>query len=431
MGTHVAIFYSAHGHDLAWSVVFTNICLISFFSFAVIYLLVFAKCKKWILMTAILGLFAYYMWPSLSSYWWTFQYLLERWEIKGSWALIIQFIVFLMALGFLLLIGLLTQNSEKKMIFLFMIISLYPVRQLLLKQLNLQINDRSPDPTDHYNSHSSLQIDDKKNIYFILMDSYTSVEGLKVLGLDKNPFLEQLEDRDFTIYSSFFTNFQTTRYAMSSYFSMSLVDPRYRIWYKTQRQVATQIINGQGLAYQILRDNGYQTHLIHESSYLIDGRCYADFCFPKPAKKNRYLALFDRIVLRGWGGFIFDPNKVHNQSLDSFTQNFDRVLKKVSNAQSDDPYYFTYLHLYLPSHADFTSGKDATRLKRLSNTPRGLTWPMRKCLIFFRRFKKWTPKLSSFWPLTTGRQFSTSVRHPIFLCALRRKLLSARELSSQ
>ena len=183
----------------------------------------------------------------------------------------------------------------------------------------------------------------KKNVFFILLDSYTSPEGLRVLGSDQKPFLKQLRGKGFRVYDSFYTNFQTTRYAMPAYFNMSLKNED-RLLYETSWPVRSRMIAGESQVYKIFRNNGYKMNMLLPNRYLMRNQfCSLDLCTP-PLEWFSYLGLG---LLRNvtFPNFLVDTtpkNTVPNQ--ESFINILERIMDDKDERQ------FTYLHFYLPNH---------------------------------------------------------------------------------
>ena len=148
----------------------------------------------------------------------------------------------------------------------------------------------------------------KPNFYFILLDSYTSVEGLKVLGMDQTPFLQQMKERDFRVYDSFFTNFQTTRNAMPTYLNMSLKN-QGKIFYHVPLKTRSRIIAGEAEVYRVFDHNGYKVSILHPNRYMLgDAGCPFFLCSPPMNWDSYYLSFFRTIVMNNALGTISRPH---------------------------------------------------------------------------------------------------------------------------
>ena len=178
----------------------------------------------------------------------------------------------------------------------------------------------------------------KDNIYFILLDSYTSIEGLEILGLNNTRFLNGIKKKGFNLYRSFFTNFQTTRNAMPTYLNMSLKNDG-KLFYDVPWSIRSKIIAGEGQVYKILEHNNYKISMLYPNRYLLGNLpCQVAYCSP-PISFMRYANLFIRIIFRT---FYKENNTVPVQG------DFVRVFNEIREHKNQR--YFSYLHFYLPNH---------------------------------------------------------------------------------
>ncbi len=182
---------------------------------------------------------------------------------------------------------------------------------------------------------SSYIFKKKPNIYFILLDSYTSVEGLKLLGLDTSDFISNLQKRDFKVNRSFYANYDSTMESMPSYFNMNIYNNGIKI-HEIPWLIKQQMIAGQAPVYEVFKKNGYKINIMHEDNYLTAEYCFADYCYPLQKPINKFLKIFDIVVL--------------NDNLEIISGNLYKTLKKQHVLLSGGP-HFTYLHFHSPGHA--------------------------------------------------------------------------------
>ncbi|KTD06822.1 sulfatase-like hydrolase/transferase [Legionella jamestowniensis] len=267
-----------------------------------------------------------------------------KWIIYGTSA----FLIF--ALGFFLI----SQNLAFFLILL-SILNLWNITQAIYPAFdttNKEIVDFKEE---------TVEMKKRKNIFFILTDSLTNINGMEMLGLkiDMQPFLTWMETKGFTHYPNFYTSLQPTMNALYTYMNMSYKKDG-TIAYLNGRNRRNDIIND-GKLYQILRKNGYAINIFHEMDYLWDGKCAADVCYfanqhLKKPLKVRVVATIALLLPSSFRHYLTpadtnlfaDPalQASHNQK--EFIDSTIRFLKKMDLSQPT----FTYIHAFtLPTHS--------------------------------------------------------------------------------
>ena len=137
-----------------------------------------------------------------------------------------------------------------------------------------------------YSLKKNISFKKKKNVYFILLDSYTSIEGLKLLDINESSFLGRLYQRGFYNYESFFNNFQAVYEYMPSYLHMDIRND-LEVLYDVPRRLRSKITVSESQVHKVFLRNGYRYNHINFSSNLIKGdpSCLIDRC---DVSSNRY-----------------------------------------------------------------------------------------------------------------------------------------------
>ena len=187
-----------------------------------------------------------------------------------------------------------------------------------------------------------IQFTDRRNIVFVLVDSLTSLDGLQLLGMDYESFAGQLSDREFVLYPDFYTAFQSTFWAMPTFFHMQTTlngQPISSVSSKDQ----SRLMAGKAKAYDLLRANDYDIRLVHSSNYLLRSNCTANSCFPDPTRVPEslygFLQLSDQVLLEGAFSVSFDPSKESE-----IRPRFDRRLQTELDRMAEQDGQFYYLH---------------------------------------------------------------------------------------
>ena len=299
MGVYTALFYLSHNFgDLTFLTLTINLVLMVFFNLLTIngFIVAFNRIEgdhRRPLMGIIFVLFAYYMrFPFFKSFK-VMNYFVSPFESLFPY---LPESIFAVA-AFLL--GLLLGKEIKRTTLILTILAFHSAYGLIEEEISPWLN-----PINISNDTEKISIKKKKNVYFILADSYTSVEGAGILGIDQASFLNDLSQRGFELYESFFSSFQPTRYAMPSYLDMSLKNDD-KLFYQMSVKSLSKTIAGTGQVYQVFKYNNYQINIIHWSRYLIGKYCYADMCYP-PSDLNKYLGLFNKIFFNNVLALFFE-----------------------------------------------------------------------------------------------------------------------------
>ena len=344
IGAYVALHYSAHNiNDLGFLRFVFNVILLTIFNLVAVnfIIIIVNRLKKGhqkLVMGFTFMLFAHYMGVTFFGNNTIHEYLVAPLLQLGPYAVYLIFFSIAFALGFMM-----SGNVQKATLVVVLLYSLplYSLGKAIFFKL---IGPKEVITYPISNQKEALKefiFKKKDNVYFIVLDSYTSIEGLGVLGLDETPFLNGLSQRDFHLYKSFFTNFQTTRYAMPTYLNMSIKN-RNDFYYQTSSSILSKIVAGEGLVYKIFKRNGYQMSIFHPNRYLLAGLpCGVSLCSP-PLGWHRYFDLFMMVVPRQ----LYLPGVVQPNMPSQ--EDFAYLLAEIQERR--DKNYFTYLHFYLPNH---------------------------------------------------------------------------------
>lgn len=208
--------------------------------------------------------------------------------------------------------------------------------------------DNSDEPIEQ------IKIANKRNVVFLLMDSWASMEAMELLGIDESAWYRELRDSGFTLYPSFFTGAQPTVFAMPSFLHMGMFY-RDRNIYWSSRDVRTKMIAGQAKVYDIFRNNGYENRIIHLFNYLTGWECKEAVCFPELPMWQKtldgFLQIADRVLLENRYNWAFNPTLTSASEWDAFK---DYSLQSLLTLNSNRP-SFTYIHdTALPGHANIS-----------------------------------------------------------------------------
>lgn len=141
-----------------------------------------------------------------------------------------------------------------------------------------------------YNSNWTQVADDieevnlkyRPNIYLIQPDGYANSKNLKAppYSYDNSNFEEWLTQNRFEIYEGFRSNYYSTLTSNSSLFSMK--HHHYQNTYPGNLKTygSQEVIVGKNVTLDILKKNGYTTHLVTDNSFFLTNRKLKayDFC---------------------------------------------------------------------------------------------------------------------------------------------------------
>ena len=239
----------------------------------------------------------------------------------------------------------------------------------------------------------------RSNVYFFVLDSYTSIAAIKTMGLvgveGLTSFYSKLQDQGFILYPNFFTNFQRTNYAMASYFNMDTKHRGNSIYRSSVVPDLQEIVASTNPVYKIFSDNKYDIKKILSDRFLVGNRCKT--CVFGNEQRQRYLSLFDKIVAFNLLTPIIDspPKKLpqsffkqqssyytHDWRIDRKTQH---VLTHLAEQYHGSNSHLTFVHFYLPYHTELTGrcdqGYETQKYsERLSDTHRVLLPEIKKII---------------------------------------------------
>ena len=186
----------------------------------------------------------------------------------------------------------------------------------------------------------SIDLKEKPNIYFILVDGYSSFAYMREQGIDISLLTKYLSSNGFRMYDDTYSNYQPTTSAMAAilnmehhYYSLNTNLVNFSEVTKQSRV----IIGGENNLAHILKRNGYSIQYIHQSNYLLLQGCSADSCFPQ---NDRWAGLW--IVL----GKVFNEYLSKEKTIEEMRQQVRTLIDDVDNAPR-----FQYIHaIHLPGH---------------------------------------------------------------------------------
>jgi hypothetical protein len=204
----------------------------------------------------------------------------------------------------------------------------------------------NPSPNQFFANYE-LDFDTKPNVYFVLLDGYSSSESLnKNFQFDNSLFLNELEKSGFIIADNIFSNYLWTVFAMTSMLNMDY--PQNHPDYSSNDQILNKNLFSHNVVMNLFRDNGYET-------IYIDGggpwrEMYAADKVLCRSTDNRLLQhLIDTSVMQYlYGGFT-------SKSWDEIRNCAFNELEKVS--QDSDKPLFVYAHIRSP-HSPYTYDRD-------------------------------------------------------------------------
>lgn len=110
----------------------------------------------------------------------------------------------------------------------------------------------------------------KPNIYYIQPDGYASKQNLdgSIYNFNNQVFEAYLEEKGFTVYPEYRSNYPSTLLSNSSMFNMK----HHYFQGDIEKYSARNVIMGNNAVLQTLKHNGYKTHFITERPYLLMSR---------------------------------------------------------------------------------------------------------------------------------------------------------------
>ena len=231
--------------------------------------------------------------------------------------------------------------------FLFFLIELYKIsferrfEVIIQNKINFQ------------NIHLQTNKDSVRDIYFIVMDCYTSSASLKKYwNYDNNDFEEYLKSKGFFIAENSRANYNSTPFCISSELNMSYLNLQsYDQAQKVQMSKTYDMVKNSAVA-QLLATNGYEIKNYSLFDLLNTTAFYQD---PFYHKTN----LFDRTF------FFFITERLHitheHQSLINLENlNLD-ILSQINSLQKEKSPTFYYIHLMMP-HFPYFFDENGTKM---------------------------------------------------------------------
>jgi hypothetical protein len=231
--------------------------------------------------------------------------------------------------------------------FLFFLIELYKISFERRFGVTLQNKINSQ------NIHLQTNKDSAKDIYFIVMDCYTSSSSLKKhWNYDNNDFEEYLKSKKFLIAENSRANYNSTPFCISSELNMSYLNlENYDQAQKVQMSKVYDLVKNSA-AVQILSANGYAIKNYSLFDLLNTTAFYQD---PFYHKTN----LFDRTF------FFFITERLHitheHQSLINLGNSNLDILSQINSLQKEKSPTFYYIHLMMP-HFPYFFDENGTKM---------------------------------------------------------------------
>lgn len=201
------------------------------------------------------------------------------------------------------------------------------------------------------------------NVYYIQPDGYASEVNLKgaLYQFDNSEFDGWLQDRKFTLYNDYRSNYESTMYSNSSCFYMKHHFSNEFSKFKYARD----FIVGRNPVLEIFKRNNYKTFFITERPYLLMNRpnIYYDYC----NFKLEELPHFND----GWSCFKETTNEIKNQIVDN---------KKTNN--------FFFIEKFKPGHIGVYKngnlGVERERIEYIKRLKLANDW-LKKIITFIER----------------------------------------------
>jgi hypothetical protein len=204
------------------------------------------------------------------------------------------------------------------------------------------------------------ELDRKPNIYLLIADGYASFAYMRAKRIDVAGFRGWLDKRGFQVYDDTFSNYHATADSMLAMLTMQ--HHHYRASKKSSEviEAARKAIGGSNDLVQLLGENGFQTHYVHQSNYLLLQGCTADSCFPRADEITGARVVLREILPRRVAG--------RNPGVETWpmTEFRREISAQLETRPADAAPQFRYIHMFVPGHVDYkVIGRcdEATELK--------------------------------------------------------------------
>ena len=204
------------------------------------------------------------------------------------------------------------------------------IKWIILPQYDITLVDKGRIPESNF-----IKKQGKPNIYYIILDSYTSSESLKKYwNFDNSPFEDSLKGMGFYIAKHSTSDYTSTPYCLSTYLNLSLLklDP-------------TKKVNERNLLY-LIRNSRLENNLVSQGYHFIN---YSLFDIDK---KDRFYNFFPYYHFLGRTIWFTNTIKLWHflipQSQISITNlNILKMANDLSVSKIDAP-FFVYAHIMMP-----------------------------------------------------------------------------------
>jgi len=232
-------------------------------------------------------------------------------------------------------------NQYKKLLILVLIMSLIPLGKNIVHIYEHQ----KPMPWASLpDAIADVRFVHKPNIYLIQPDGYVGRTAMREAPYElENPLYPWLEEKGFTLYDDFRSNYPASLTSNSSMFSMKQHRFNNMLFPSIEMPNARNFISGTSSALEILKSNGYRTFFIVEDEYFQQNR-------PEPGY-DFYNINFKEIP------YFSDDNSVKK---DVFAD-----LKNAMKINVGEAPKFFFVEKLLPHHIHFIGTKEEERQRYL------------------------------------------------------------------
>jgi len=198
------------------------------------------------------------------------------------------------------------------------------------------------------------------NVYFLVLDAYSGNDRLEDgFGYDNSKFYKQLEEREFYVQKTSFSNYANTEFSVPSMLNMQYFDFVSELKGKKYKNVLLlQELSKDNLVSEVFRANGYDIYSLGENTYTrfhySTNLCRNDFNLNQDLLNNFY--------------YMFVPVSSIRNALLWNTDHYQFIMCAIDTMKnfenkSDKP-FFMYTHVMLP-HTPFIFDAQGSEIKRV------------------------------------------------------------------
>jgi hypothetical protein len=213
----IVFIYSINSHEIKFEEIFSLFIIILPITFAIIFILnLILKNKKAIGFIVSIGFMIFFSYGHIHNL------ISSNSELRHIYLISVFFIFFSISVYYFVKTKRKLDNATK-------ITNAVGIILIVISGMNI-VSDNIAGNTsiDFINTSSSInssQIDDKPNVYYIILDAYAGQDVLNnYFEYDNNEFISFLEDNNFHVVSHALTNYPTTALSLSSSLNMQYLD---------------------------------------------------------------------------------------------------------------------------------------------------------------------------------------------------------------